>query len=72
MASLTAAGEHGLVIRHGEQPAAQMVGINPVESFQCTDKRFLQSILRLVMVAEEADKELENGCLVTRQQSVQG
>jgi hypothetical protein len=64
--------EHGLVVGHGEKPAAKVAGMNVVEPLEGPAPGFLKGIFGLVMVAEDADQELEKERLVAQQKRIQG
>src|SRR5262249_39442247 len=65
-------GQQGLVGGHGEQPAAEVVRADGAEPFQGAEEGLLQGVLGLMVVAQDADEELEDRRLVPLEQFLQG
>jgi hypothetical protein len=64
--------KHGLVVGDGEQPAAEMSGIDSLKPFQGPAPGFLEGIFRGVMVSKDANQELKQWGFIAHEQRLQG
>src|SRR4051794_40697135 len=71
-AGLMPAQQHGLVIGHREQPAAQVLRINAIEALQSPHECLLQSVLGLMGITQHAKEETVEGRFVPVEQRIEG